>query len=296
MNVHHLELFYYVARHGGISRAVRNMPYGIQQPAVSGQLRTLEKELGTRLFERTPFRLTPAGERLFAFAEPFFSRLGVVADEIRAGDTPLLRLGAAEIALRDHAPAVVTRLRVRLPRLRVNLREGLQAELLSWLEAGEIDVAVAALGVRAPAGVRCRRLMRVPLVLLAPARDRRRKAEEYFNAAERPPLVSLPATESLVRQFQRDLKARGVHWPVAMEADSLVTIARYVAQGEGVGVTLDLPGYVKQRGTRFVPLPGFAPVEVAVWWRDPPGPVASAFVEEAVRLVRETWPERVCTE
>ena len=37
MNVHHLELFYYVARHGGISRALQYMPYGIQQPAVSGQ-------------------------------------------------------------------------------------------------------------------------------------------------------------------------------------------------------------------------------------------------------------------
>ena len=37
MNIHHLELFYYVARHGGISEAVRNMPYGIQQPAISGQ-------------------------------------------------------------------------------------------------------------------------------------------------------------------------------------------------------------------------------------------------------------------
>ena len=39
MNVHHLELFYYVARHGGISAAVRYIPYGIQQPAVSGQMR-----------------------------------------------------------------------------------------------------------------------------------------------------------------------------------------------------------------------------------------------------------------
>ena len=33
MNIHHLELFYYVAKFGGISEAVRNMPYGIQQPA-----------------------------------------------------------------------------------------------------------------------------------------------------------------------------------------------------------------------------------------------------------------------
>lgn len=293
MNVHHLELFYHVARRGGISRAVRQMPYGIQQPAVSGQLRVLEEELGTRLFERTPFRLTRAGERLFAFIEPFFGRLDAVAADIRAGETPVLKLGAAEIALRDHAPALLARLRQKLPGLRTHLREGLQEELLAWLESGQIDVAVAVLGAKRAAGLRCRRLMRVPVVLLTRSRDRRRAAEDFFTAADRPPLISLPATESLVRQFQRDLKTRGVRWPVAMEADSLVTIARYVAEGEGVGVTLDLPGYVRQRGTRVVPLPGFAPVEVGVWWRHEPTPLVAAFTEEAVKLVRETWPGRV---
>ncbi len=292
MNVHHLELFYHVARHGGISRAVRHMPYGIQQPAVSGQLRQLETELGTQLFERTPFRLTPAGEKLWSFVTPFFGRLDAVAGELRAGTAPVLRLGAAEIALRDHAPALVQRLRARLPGLRPQLREGLQADLIAGLEAGEIDVAVAAVGARPPAGVRVRRLLRVPVVLLAPARGRRRTAAEYFADRERPSLISLPATESLVRQFHRDLKARRVRWPVAMEADSLVTIARYVAEGEGVGLTLDLPGYVRQRGTRVVPLPGFAPVEVGVFWRGEPTPVVAAFLEEAARLVQETWPER----
>src|SRR5215831_13159259 len=45
MNVHHLELFYYVAKHGGIMPAVRNIPYGIQQPAVSAQVAQLEEFL-----------------------------------------------------------------------------------------------------------------------------------------------------------------------------------------------------------------------------------------------------------
>ena len=49
MNIHHLELFYYVARHGGITEAVRNIPYGIQQPAVSGQVAQLEEYLGVTL-------------------------------------------------------------------------------------------------------------------------------------------------------------------------------------------------------------------------------------------------------
>ena len=58
MNIHHLELFYYVARFGGITEAVRNMPYGIQQPAISGQIAQLEEHLGVTLFHRRPFALT----------------------------------------------------------------------------------------------------------------------------------------------------------------------------------------------------------------------------------------------
>jgi DNA-binding transcriptional LysR family regulator len=292
MNVHHLELFHYVARHGGISRAVRHMPYGIQQPAVSGQLRQLEEELGTRLFERSPFRLTSAGRKLAAFIEPFFGRLEAVADEIRAGETPVLRLGAAEVALRDHVPEIAERLRAHLPGLRLSLRGGLQAELVRWLEGGEIDLAVAAIGPRAPAGLRCRRLLRVPLVLLVPARAPRRLAEEWWAGGPgRAPLISLPATESLTRVFQRELRARGVRWQVTIEADSLLMIAQYVARGQGVGVSLDFPGYTLRAGVRAVPLPGFAPVEVAAWWRDEPSPVVGAFLAEAVQRVRESWPQ-----
>ena len=73
LNVHQLELFYFVAKYGGITPAIRQMPYGIQQPAVSGQLSKLEEQIGTRLFERRPFLLTAAGREVFTFIQPFFS-------------------------------------------------------------------------------------------------------------------------------------------------------------------------------------------------------------------------------
>ena len=79
MNIHHLELFYYVARHGGITEAVRNIPYGIQQPAVSGQVAQLEEFLGVVLFQRRPFALSTAGEKLYKFITPFFSNLEAIA-------------------------------------------------------------------------------------------------------------------------------------------------------------------------------------------------------------------------
>ena len=50
-----------MAKYGGIAAAVRNIPYGIQQPAVSGQIARLEEALGAKLFNRRPFSLLPAG-------------------------------------------------------------------------------------------------------------------------------------------------------------------------------------------------------------------------------------------
>ena len=79
MNIHHLELFYYVARHGGIMPAVRNIPYGIQQPAVSCQIAQLEEFFGVTLFQRRPFALTAEGEKLFEFIQPFFANLDKMA-------------------------------------------------------------------------------------------------------------------------------------------------------------------------------------------------------------------------
>src|SRR6516165_4307583 len=83
MNIHHLELFYFVAKHGGIAAAVRNIPYGIQQPAVSGQIAKLEESLGTKLFQRRPFALSPTGTELFEFIRPFFENIDVVAERLR---------------------------------------------------------------------------------------------------------------------------------------------------------------------------------------------------------------------
>jgi hypothetical protein len=83
MNIHHLELFYFVAKHVGIAAAVRNIPYGIQQPAVSGQIAKLEESLGTKLFQRRPFALSPTGTELFEFIRPFFENIDVVAERLR---------------------------------------------------------------------------------------------------------------------------------------------------------------------------------------------------------------------
>src|SRR6478609_3774962 len=107
MNIHHLELFYYVARHAGIVPAVRNMRYGIQQPAVSGQIARLEESLGTKLFNRRPFALLPPGVELYEFIRPFFDEIDRVEGAIRGGWPLQLRRAPPAIVLHDYLPEIL---------------------------------------------------------------------------------------------------------------------------------------------------------------------------------------------
>ena len=115
MNIHHLELFYYVAKHEGISGAVRNMPYGIQQPAVSAQVIQLENDLGITLFQRRPFELTAAGEELYGFIAPFFEGLEEVSQKIRGGVAQTIRIAASTTIFRDHLPDILGKARAEFP-------------------------------------------------------------------------------------------------------------------------------------------------------------------------------------
>lgn len=290
MNVHHLELFHYVALHGGISQAARRMPYGIQQPAISGQLRRLEADLGVKLFERSPFRLTPEGRKLQRFVAPFFGRLDDVARELKAARAPALHLGAAEVILHDHVPGILRQLRPRFPGLRVRMRDGLNAQLIGWLEGGEIDLIIVPLGPKPPPRLRRRTLLGLPPVLLVPDKGGRRSAADWWaEGPQRPPLISLPASEPLTLAFQRELRRRKIRWPVTIEANSLPMVTRYVADGQGAGISLAVPGLTRHRGVRACPLPGFPPLEIAALWRDEPTPVVAAFVDEAVRQIAVGW-------
>ena len=131
LNVRQVELFYHVATHGGISAAVRRIPHGIGQPALSGQMGRLEADAGVRLFERSPFRLTPEGEKLFARVRPFFEGLPDVMARLRAPAEPELRIGGAEIVLRDHVPAVMRIIRARHPAVRLRLEVDAGGERLA---------------------------------------------------------------------------------------------------------------------------------------------------------------------
>ena len=295
MNIHHLELFYYVARHGGISSAVRHIPYGVQQPAVSGQILLLEQDLGTRLFERNPFRLTKAGQELYAFIRPFFENVESVGAQLRTQKVPLLRIGAAELVLREHLPAVLQRLRRLQPGMRLALRSGFDYEFERWLEERQIDFAVTALDHRPPASLRSLPLLRLPLVLLVPRKSKYRSADELWaQTLVDEPLISLPAFEPIVRVFQKGLQRHKVDWPVSVEASSLDMVTWYVTNGHGIGLSVALVTIERRAGIRVLPLPGFDPVVIAALWRGKPTPLITALLEEGRQYAREVWPQWLC--
>jgi hypothetical protein len=133
-NLHHLELFYHVARNGGITAAARGMTYGIQQPAISGQISLLEGELGVRLFQRRPFKLTPAGQELYDFLAPFFGALPDIAARISGTASRRLRLAAPATIIRQHLPDVLAAVRKARPDLELSLVDADQRGAFDLLE------------------------------------------------------------------------------------------------------------------------------------------------------------------
>jgi DNA-binding transcriptional LysR family regulator len=281
MNIHHLELFYYVARHGGITEAVRNIPYGIQQPAVSGQVAQLEEYLGVTLFQRRPFALTPAGEKLFQFIQPFFANLDVIASELQGGKARQIRIGASTIVLRDHLPEVFQNVRQRFPNLKISLREGYPQDFENLLQKEELDLAVTAIEKKPASGLRSVALVELPLVLLAPKNSPVAAAAQLWQRDKiEEPLICLPAAEALCKNFQQGLARRGVDWFPSMEVSSVDLIETYVANGFGLGLSVRMPKSNLSPRVRMVPLPDFAPVILGVLWRGKISALLQAFLDE----------------
>lgn len=283
MNPHHLELFYFVAKFEGITEAVRKMPYGIQQPAVSGQILQLEDSLGVKLFRRRPFALTPAGEELYEFIKPFFSKLDLMAQRLSGQESQHLRLAASASALTHHLPNVLQSLRDDHPDLRLTLKELTPSEVETALLKQEADVAVAVLHRRAATGIKTVKLLDIPLTLLAPASCPIKTFKELSSASTcghiQEPLVALPHHEAVERVFQEGLASRSLSWDPTVEVSDISLIEKYVERGFGFGIAVDIPGVTWSDTVKQIELPkGFPKLCLGILYSGDLKPVAGDFV------------------
>ena len=280
-NLHHLELFYYVAKYGGITPAVRKMPYGIQQPAVSGQMLQLEKELGVKLFNRRPFALTHAGNQLFEFLNPFFSELPNIADQLMGEESYHLRLAASGTVLSNHLPEVLDKLKKQYPNLKLSMTELIASESAeNLLATQEIDIAITTLNSSLPGSVKKIELLKVPLVLVVPENSEYKtfsKLQSGDNQEITEPLISLSSEHTINVIFQNELKNRGINWDTHVEVTSLELISNYTNRGYGIGLTLDAPGIKLPKGLRKINLRGFPQLRMGILYQGKLKPIAEKF-------------------
>ena len=237
---------------------MRNIPYGIQQPAVSAQIAQLEEFLGVTLFHRRPFALTKEGEKLYQFILPFFSNLDQIGAELQGGQVRHIRIGASTIVLRDHLPGLIRDMKQKFPGLRISLRDGYPGQLTELLLAEEVDLVATVIENKPPAGLRSEKLVELPLVLLVEKSSRVTAAQQLWQRDKiDEPLICLPPGETMCKLFQQKLAALGVDWFPSIEASAADMVETYVAGGLGIGLSVGVPGRQLADNVRVVPLPDF---------------------------------------
>lgn len=156
LNYNHLHYFWIVAREGSVAAAAERLHLTPQ--TVSGQLRILERELNTTLFQRVGrgLKLTPSGELVFRYADEMFS-LGVELRQVLSGGGPDAR--PLVVGVVDVLPKVVCQ-RLLAPALAlaepVHLvcREGTLETLMGQLNSHHVDLVLADRPIGSATGVK----------------------------------------------------------------------------------------------------------------------------------------------
>jgi len=159
MELRQLSVFIAVSEEGSFTAAARRI--GVVQSAVSTAIRTLERELGQELFERTTRRvaLTDAGRALLPEARRAMAAVEAArdaVDAVRGGLRGTVRLGSMHaLVLRPiRLPELLARFRADHPRVDIRLLHGpTSTEKVRQVRDGQLDLALVGLAPPAPAGV-----------------------------------------------------------------------------------------------------------------------------------------------
>ena len=147
MEIRTLRYFLAVAREENMSRAAEILH--VTQPTLSKQLKSLEDELGKKLFTRHSFsiRLTDEGILLRNRAEDLISMADkiekefVSLDDITGGE---LYLGLAESFQIKHLAKVIKEFKIRYPNLHYHITSGDTEQIADKLDKGLLDFLVLA--------------------------------------------------------------------------------------------------------------------------------------------------------
>jgi LysR family transcriptional regulator, hydrogen peroxide-inducible genes activator len=239
MELHQLRYFCAVVRAGSFTRAAEQL--GITQPSLSQQIRALEKQVGTPLFERLgrSIRLTPCGETLSQRAVSILQEVAEAQsslDDLQDGVQGRLNVGVIPtIFPYAIAPRIREFLR-RFPEVDLHLTEDTTSRLIERLQAGDLHLAISGLPVRNP-DIVCSELAREPLFLAVSATHpmaRKRAVDLRDLRGHR--LLLLKEGHCLRDDVLMTCSRSKAQLHPAFESDQLTSIFQLVRSGFGVTV------------------------------------------------------------
>jgi DNA-binding transcriptional LysR family regulator len=225
LNPDHLRAFADVVELGSFSAAAERR--SLTQPAVSQQVRQLEKRFGVRLLERVGRRAQPtaAGRELLRHIAEIDGAVARAAEAMavhRGGVIGRVRLGTGATACIYLLPPILRDLRHRFPDLQIVVSTGNTAPILKALEDNTLDIALATLPVpeavfdvtpvfddeqvavfsaeaKPPRAITPATLAAWPLVLYEPGGHTRRVIDGWFERGGMPlkPVMELGSIEAI---------------------------------------------------------------------------------------------------
>lgn len=213
----------------------------ISQPGLSRIIRSVEQELGTALFHRSTRQvtLTPAGAEFLPIVERIlhdFAMANETISSLRDQKRGHVSIGCPMSIANRVMPHIVTQYRRRHPNVAIEIREGLQGEVLSDIRSGAIDFGIAI--AMEPdddlvVDVLCDTTYHVIF-----RNDHRFAALKKvpLTALRDEPLISLPASSNLRWVFEGAAAQAGFRLHHAITVNTYNTIFEFVRGGEGVSI------------------------------------------------------------
>ncbi|HWL03821.1 MAG TPA: LysR substrate-binding domain-containing protein [Xanthobacteraceae bacterium] len=250
-----------LAEHRHFGRAAESC--AVTQPALSMQIRDLERFLGVDLVERRPgevvftdvgLEVARRGERLLAASRDLVD----FAQHRRQVLTGRLALGVIPTIAPYVLPKILPALQRLYPESRIELRETQTRVLLDELTRGVLDVMLLALPVP-DAEIETLALFNDPFMLAVPADDPcRGKTPIDASDVEHERLILLEEGHCL-RDQALAYCADARHAPMGLGATSLTTVMQMVANGYGVTLLPQIAADVEVRDERIGLVPFAAP-------------------------------------
>jgi LysR family transcriptional regulator, nitrogen assimilation regulatory protein len=225
---------YFVAIVDAGSLTAASDAIAIAQPALTRQLRELEKDLGVQLLHRTPrgVHLTPAGATLYEASCRILADAEQVREQLTGREHRIRQasvvLGISPTLARLLVPGVFEQCRRSPDDVKVTVREAFTPVLLDWLERGVIDIAVVT-NPEPGRALTMHMLLGEPFALVT-AVSKGLKPVISLTELARIPVLMTTLHRGIV-EFQ--LAPLGGRLNVQSEIDSVEAIREMVLQGQG---------------------------------------------------------------